>query len=155
MKKFYISLFFLTFFATAGQAAVYKWVDEEGNLLRYSDVPQKPGDQPMDMPKPALEYDSKTPAAIPEFKPSTTSAPEKKPEESQPVTAYSAVTIMNIRDDEGVRANGGVFDIKLASQPALDADATTKASAPTAGSSTLNWPPNLRWMRTPGTVMPY
>ena len=123
MKKFYISLFFLTFFATAGQAAVYKWVDEEGNLLRYSDVPQKPGDQPMDMPKPALEYDSKTPAAIPEFKPSTTSAPEKKPEESQPVTAYSAVTIMNIGDDEGVRANGGVFDIKLASQPALDADA--------------------------------
>lgn len=123
MKKFYISLFLLSFFAVTVHAAVYKWVDEEGNVLRYSDVPQKPGDKPMDVPKPALEFESKTPATVPEFKPTPSPSTKKAPEEDKPVIGYSGVTIMNIRDDEGVRANGGIFTIKLASQPALDADA--------------------------------
>lgn len=123
MKKISLSLLLLGVFAVTGQAAVYKHVDEEGNLLRYSDVPQKPGDEPMDMPPPAMEFDSKTPASAPEFKPSTSSPAAEKREERTPVTAYSAVTIMNIRDDEGIRANGGIFSIKLASQPALDAAA--------------------------------
>lgn len=123
MKKIYITLFLLGFFAVAVQAAVYKWVDDEGNVIKYSDVPQKAGDKPINVPPPAMEFDSKTPASVPEFKPPPSSTDNTRNEERKPVTAYSAVTIMNIRDDEGVRANGGIFSIKLASQPPLDAAA--------------------------------
>lgn len=123
MKKSLITILLLSVFSAAGQGAVYKHVDEEGNLLRYSDVPQKPGDQPMEMPKPALEYDSTAPeVTAPKFTPPPSST-KAQPEERKPVTAYTAVTIMNIQDDEGIRANGGVFSIQLASQPALDAAA--------------------------------
>jgi len=113
----FISLLGLTFFV---QAAVYKHVDEEGNAIKYSDIPQNPGDKPINVPPPAMEFESTTPPASTTFKSSS-----KKPEseERKPVTAYVAVTIMNIEDDQGVRANGGIFHIKLASQPALDADA--------------------------------
>ncbi|WP_455220950.1 DUF4124 domain-containing protein [Kaarinaea lacus] len=121
MKKIYISLFLLSFFAVAVQAAVYKWVDDEGNAIKYSDVPQKAGDKPIDVPPPAMEFESKTPASIPEFKPPPSSSEKAPSDERKIVTAYSAVTIMNIRDDEGIRANGGIFSIKLASQPPLDA----------------------------------
>ncbi len=122
MKNLLIALFLLSFFAVTGQAAVYKHVDEEGNVLRYSDVPQNPGDKPMDMPPPAMEFKSSTPEVTPKFTPSTSTS-RSDSEERKPATVYAAVTIMNIQDDEGVRANGGVFTIKLASQPALDADA--------------------------------
>ena len=116
-----ISLLGLAFFA---QAAVYKHVDEEGNVIKYSDVPQKPGDKPINVPPPAMEFESKTSPAVTTFKPSTSSpSKSKESEERKPVTAYVAVTIMNIEDDQGVRANGGIFNIKLASQPALDAEA--------------------------------
>jgi hypothetical protein len=124
MKKSLIAIILLSHFSAVGQAAVYKHVDEEGNVLRYSDVPQKPGDKPMDMPKPALEYDSATPeVTTPKFTPSTSSSSKPESEERKPVIAYTAVTIMNIQDDEGIRANGGIFSIQLASQPALDAAA--------------------------------
>ena len=123
MKKFilYVLLLSLTCFA---QAAVYKHVDEQGNVIKYSDVPQNPGDQPINVPPPAMEFESKTPPAVTTFTPSTSPSEEKRAsEERKPVTAYVAVTIMNIEDDQGIRANGGVFDIKLVSQPALDAEA--------------------------------
>lgn len=109
----------MSFFAFTVQAAVYKWVDEEGNVTKYSDVPQKAGDKPINVPPPAMEFQSKTPSTVPEFKPPTR-APNKTPSEETSVTAYSAVTIMNIQDDQGVRANGGVFSIQLASQPPLN-----------------------------------
>ena len=116
-----ISLLGLTFFA---QAAVYKHVDEEGNVVKYSDIPQNPGDKPINVPPPAMEFESTTPPASTTFKSSTSSSSKQSDtEERKPVTAYVAVTIMNIEDDEGIRANGGIFDIKLASQPALDAKA--------------------------------
>jgi len=122
MKKFYTSLFFLSFFAFTVQAAVYKWVDEEGNVTKYSDVPQKAGDKPINVPPPAMEFQSNTPSSVPEFKPPTPTT-DKTPSnrEEASATAYSAVTIMNIQDDQGIRANGGVFSIQLASQPPLNA----------------------------------
>lgn len=116
-----ISLLGLAFFA---QAAVYKHVDDEGNVIKYADVPQHPGDKPINVPPPAMEFESKTPPAVTTFESSSSSSKQKaESEDRKPVTAYSAVTIMNIEDDQGVRANGGVFQIILASQPALDADA--------------------------------
>ena len=105
------------------QAAVYKHVDDEGNVIKYADVPQKPGDKPINVPPPAMEFESTTPPASTIFKPSTSSSKQSEKEERKPVTAYVAVTIMNMQDDQGIRANGGVFPIKLASQPVLDNEA--------------------------------
>ncbi|HEY5602343.1 MAG TPA: DUF4124 domain-containing protein [Gammaproteobacteria bacterium] len=124
MKRAFIIICLLSFLAVTGQAAVYKHVDEEGKVIRYSDMPQKAGDEPMKVPPPALEYDSKTPASAPEFKPSPKPAPKAADsEDRKPATAYAAVTIMNIQNDEAIRANGGIYSIQLASQPALDAQA--------------------------------
>ncbi|MCI0504485.1 MAG: DUF4124 domain-containing protein [Gammaproteobacteria bacterium] len=123
MKITLITLVLLSSLAITVQAAVYKHVDEEGNVIRYSDVPQKAGDEPMKVPPPALEYDSNTPASVPEFKPVPSSPGEAQSEDRKPVTAYMAVTILNIQNDEGIRANGGIFAIQLASQPALDTEA--------------------------------
>ncbi|WP_455365318.1 hypothetical protein [Kaarinaea lacus] len=104
-------------------AAVYKHVDDEGNVIKYSDMPQKPGDKPINVPPPAMEFKSTTPPASTVFQPDTKSSKQTEKEERKPVTAYVAVTIMNMQDDQGIRANGGIFPIKLASQPALDAEA--------------------------------
>jgi hypothetical protein len=123
MKITLITLVLLSSLAITVQAAVYKHVDEEGNVIRYSDVPQKAGDEPMKVPPPALEYDSGTPASVPEFKPAPSPPDKAKNEEHKPATAYMAVTILNIQNDEGIRANGGIFAIQLASQPALDTQA--------------------------------
>ena len=114
----FISLMGFAFFV---EAAVYKHVDDEGNVIKYSDIPQYPGDKPINVPPPAMEFKSTTPPAATTFKP-TTSSTSKKPESEQrkPVAAYVAVTIMNMEDDQAIRANGGIYQIKLASQPALD-----------------------------------
>ena len=102
--------------AFSAQSAVYKHVDEHGNLIKYSDQPQKPGDKPLDLPKPAATSESSE-QPRPSFKPSKTKEPASEP---KPVTAYVAVAIIKPENEEAIRANGGIFPIELASQPALD-----------------------------------
>ncbi|MGD8884916.1 MAG: DUF4124 domain-containing protein [Gammaproteobacteria bacterium] len=106
---------------TAGQAAVYKHVDENGNVIRYSDQPQNPGDKPINVPPPAMTFDSKPPKTT-TF--STPSSSERKKEKSETLdTTYSAVTFVKPDNDEAIRANGGVFPVTVASQPALNTTA--------------------------------
>ena len=121
--KFLAFLVSLLIVLTPAYGAVYKYVDEKGNVIKYSDKPQKPGDKPISMPKPALEYQSK-PA------PETTPAPASEPTEQNPeqqeqsnITVYSAVAIIKPDDQATIRANGGSFPISVASEPALDTDA--------------------------------
>jgi len=112
----------LVCFTALAQAAVYKHVDEQGHVIKYSDKPQKPGDKPIDLPKPALTIESKP---VPESTP--TPAPQTKPAESEqqtkPETVYAAVAFIKPDDQAVIRANGGVFPVELASQPELDVDA--------------------------------
>lgn len=105
-------------------AAVYKHVDSEGNLIKYSDQPQKPGDKPLKMPKPAVETEFEKPAPG-STAPRTANQPKRKEQkqekaEKKTVTAYTAVAILKPDDEQAIRANSGVFPIELASQPALD-----------------------------------
>lgn len=105
-------------------AAVYKHVDSEGNLIKYSDQPQKPGDEPLKMPKPAIEYESeKSSIPAPRRSANQPKRKEKQPEkaERKAVLAYSAIAILKPDDEEAIRANSGVFPVEIASQPALDA----------------------------------
>ena len=102
-------------------AAVYKHVDGHGKLIKYSDQPQKPGDKPVKMSKPAMVYESEKPAKKPATKRSSNEGKKKqKNEESTAVIAYAAVAIMKPDDEEAIRANSGSFPIEVVSQPALD-----------------------------------
>lgn len=105
------------------QAAVYKHVDDEGRLIKYSDQPQKPGDKPIKMSKPAMEFESKTPAkkAKPNRDANKPKRKEREQEEKKAVVGYSAVAILKPDDEQAIRANGGSFPIEVVSQPALDA----------------------------------
>ena len=111
-----VSLVLLALSATTN-ADVYKHVDEEGKLIKYSDQPQKPGDKPITMSKPSMVYESEKPV-----QPSTPkrTVTKEKQEEPKAVTAYFAVAILKPDDEEAIRANSGTFPIQLASQPALD-----------------------------------
>lgn len=104
------------------QADVYKHVDEEGRLIKYSDQPQKPGDKPITLSKPSMTYGSKPSKNTEDERPANKpQRMEKKVEEtSRPVTTYIAVAILKPNDEESIRANGGEFSIELASQPGLD-----------------------------------
>jgi len=112
----FISLLCLAF---STNAAVYKHVDEHGNLIKYSDQPQKPGDKPLDLPKPAATSESQEQPRL-RFTPVK---PKESTGESQPVVTYAAVAIIKPENEESIRANGGMFPIELASQPELDATA--------------------------------
>jgi len=98
-------------------ADVYKHVDEDGKLIKYSDQPQKAGDKPITMSKPSMVYESEKP--VQQSQPKRTVTKEKQ-EESKAVTAYFAVAILKPDDEEAIRANSGNFPVQLASQPALD-----------------------------------
>lgn len=63
----YVLLISLVLFATALSAAVYKWVDSDGNVY-YSDIPENPDAEPVDLPefsryRPRLPEASSTGAA--------------------------------------------------------------------------------------------
>lgn len=106
------------------QAAVYKHVDSEGRLIKYSDQPQHPGDKPLDMPKPSMEYKSEKAEKQPVPKRTITKEKNKEKqseENSKAVVAYAAVAIVKPDNEEAIRANGGSFSVELASQPELDA----------------------------------
>jgi hypothetical protein len=102
-------------------AEVYKHVDEQGKVIKYSEFPQKPGDKPMSVPKSAVVIDNpEAPPAV--FTPPTKQSPDSETEQT-PVTEYVAVAIVKPDDQETIRANGGTFAIELASQPELDVKA--------------------------------
>lgn len=114
-------LLLLLCLAAFSQAAVYKHVDENGNVIKYSDQPQHPGDKPINVPPPAMTFDS-TPAKP--FRATPSSESEKTDKKSrEQETFYSAVTFIKPDDEEAIRANGGVFPVTVASQPALDTKA--------------------------------
>jgi len=122
MKNFVLLICLLSVIAPA-HAAVYKWVDEKGNAIKYSDKPQKPGDKPISMPKPALEFKSQ-PAPVTTPVPSTeTTSEEPTQQEQGNATVYSAVQILSPEDQATIRANSGSFPISIASEPELDTQA--------------------------------
>lgn len=112
-----ISLIVLPYIAVAD---IYKHVDQDGKLIKFSDQPQKPGDKPVSVSKPAMVYESKKPASKAEPKRSNVSKKKRIEEQAKPVIGYSAVAIMKPNDDEAIRANNGQITVKLVSQPALD-----------------------------------
>jgi hypothetical protein len=89
-------------------AKVYKWTDEEGNVI-YSDTP-RPG---------AVEIDIPTePAGIVPVPPEKIPAP--KPLEA--AAGYGSLIIASPRSDQVIEDAGGAVNVSLALAPALQAD---------------------------------
>jgi hypothetical protein len=103
----------LSLTAATAQAEVYKHVDEDGNVS-YADHPQHPGDKPINVPPPAMTFDSKPP------KPTSSSTPAKPKAESKPDVTYQMLKITSPANDQAIRANGGSFPITVASRPGLN-----------------------------------
>ncbi len=121
VKLFCVCVILVIFLPHIAYSAVYKHVDDEGRLIKYSDQPQKAGDKPVEMSKPSMVYESEKPAQKSTPKRTVTKEKRKEKEEPKAVIAYSAVAILKPENEEAIRANSGSFPIKLASQPALDA----------------------------------
>ncbi|MDH5484764.1 MAG: DUF4124 domain-containing protein [Gammaproteobacteria bacterium] len=110
MKRI-LPLLLLITVSFAAHAGIYKWVDENGEVI-YSDKPRT--DNMKEHVPPALQV---TPAIKPKPK-------AEKPLEEQPaVTAYTDFTITSPANDETIRNTAGNFSVKLALKPALDTKA--------------------------------
>lgn len=120
VKLFCVCLLLVIFLPHIAYSAVYKHVDDEGRLIKYSDQPQKAGDKPVEMSKPSMIYESEKPEKASVPKRTTTKEKRNENEGSKAVIAYSAVAILKPDDEEAIRANSGSFPVELASQPALD-----------------------------------
>ena len=104
MKPVAAMLFAMLLPPLLATAEIYKWVDDEGNIV-YSDTPnnraeeyQPPGLNAIQMPKPAPKTE-----------------PEKKPE----APGYQSFRIVSPKPEQVVRDNSGNLTIQLASKPPL------------------------------------
>lgn len=109
MRRF--ALLLLCWLPLVASAAVYKWVDERGNVV-YSDKPRE-GAKEINLPPPSVYSPPAAPAgAVP---PSA--------EEKPAAAGYSNVAIVNPRKDETIWNNTGTLTVQVALEPGLNAAA--------------------------------
>lgn len=109
MKQLSLALSLLLF-STAGQAELYKWVDEEGNT-HYSDSPTTSKAKPFTPPgittTPAVKVPPQAPKAV----------------VPQPAAfKYNDIKIVSPGQDATIRSNPGNITIAFESVPALNTD---------------------------------
>lgn len=109
MKRLVVSL--LCCLPLATPAAIYKWVDEQGNVV-YSDKPH-PGAQELNLPPPSVY----SPAPI------TTRTAVGTSSKRDAEDGYTEVAIVQPQQDETIRDNTGMVMVQVALQPALKTDA--------------------------------
>ncbi len=104
MKPVAVILFAILLSPLPASAEIYKWVDDEGNIV-YSDTPNNR----------AEEYEPPSLNAIPMPKPAPKSEQKKKPESP----GYQSFRIVSPAPEQVVRDNSGNLTIQLASKPPL------------------------------------
>lgn len=113
MKKL---LMILLITAVPVHAAIYRWVDENGNIV-YSDEPHPQSEQielngtstyqPVEIPQSALPDDEVSEETDAE-----------SPNDAAPVPDYQ-VEVVQPQNDQGLRANDGMVTVNLRVQPSL------------------------------------
>lgn len=103
-------LFLYWLLPVAVHAAVYKWVDEEGNVV-YSDKPRA-GATELNLPPPSVYTPSTTPPAA--------KAARKKGKED---SAGYRVLIVSPQQDETIRDNTGAVTVQMVLEPSLNVEA--------------------------------
>jgi len=108
-----ISLLFTLLLALPGQAAMYKWVDEQGNIS-FSDRPQ-PGAEQLEEVR-VQTY--KAPSL-----PATLRSGDQEKAETEAPAGYDKFRIVNPEPEEAIRDNGGTVVVQLNIVPGLQAEA--------------------------------
>lgn len=106
----FLTIILLISTSTVVFAAVYKHVDEEGNVT-YADEPQKKGDKPISLPEPTTI--KITPA------PKSSTSSEGKSASEKKTVSYESVEITNPANDQAIRSNSGDITIQINSSPPL------------------------------------
>ena len=101
-----LSLFLCLLMPPYTQAAIYKIVDEEGNV-HYSDQPS-PGAKEVDLPPPSVY----TP-------PKMTNPTRSVVEQKDSRTVYQGLRILTPKNDEAIRSNNGDLSVRLEVKPRL------------------------------------
>ncbi len=103
-------LFLCWLLPLAASAAVYKWIDEEGNVV-YSDKPRA-GAKKLNLPPPSVYTPPSTPPAA--------KATRKKEKED---SAGYRVLIVSPQQDETIRDNTGAVTVQMVLEPSLNVEA--------------------------------
>lgn len=114
MRTIFLSVLLL--FTASADAALYKWLDQNGEVV-YSDEPPYEGAEPLNPP-------SITTTPPVKYKPKPVAKP--KPEavqKSAPTNTYTELRIDSPKDDEAIRDNVGNLTVTLVVTPALDVEA--------------------------------
>ncbi|NOZ53987.1 MAG: DUF4124 domain-containing protein [Gammaproteobacteria bacterium] len=106
---------------THSEAAIYKQVDEQGNIT-YSDVATKKDEAPVSLPKVMTFKPLVTPQQIQQIR-SNNEPVKGEPDNSPTGSRYSSLQIDQPSNDQAIRANGGIFPVQLTSNPTLNANA--------------------------------
>lgn len=110
-------LLLTAFFLAPAQAEVYKYLDEQGNVV-FSDRQNPSGEDEV--------VDISPPNTIPSTRgtrPTVKMAPPQSKASSKPQDLYSSLSIVHPVHDSSVRANDGNLTVKIESEPPLDAGA--------------------------------
>jgi len=102
---------------THSQAAVYKQVDDQGNIT-YSDVATKKDEKPITPPKVMTFKPLATPQQIQE-----TQSKRPASNENASTTRYLDLQIAQPGNDQTIRANGGILSVQLTANPELNSSA--------------------------------
>ncbi len=100
--------------ATDALAAIYKTVDEDGNVV-FTDVPPAKGDGAAVDLSAGNRY---APAPVTTPLPAPAAAQEE--EEEQEITSYERIGILAPANDEAIRDNAGNLSVRYALSPSLD-----------------------------------
>ena len=109
-----LSILFILLFSLPVQAALYKWLDENGEVV-YSDEPPFEGAEQLDPP--AL---TTTPAVK---APPAEAKPAQEPQQPKPAAIeYKEIRLSKPANDEAVRDNAGNVTFEFVVTPALQAN---------------------------------
>ncbi len=106
-------IFFLFLASSNAFAAMYKQIDEEGNVS-YTDTPPYDGASPLDAPGLTFIPPTKVAKKKPEKNQAEVSSQETK------VTKYKSLKVESPVNDETIRDNNGNFSVSIAIEPALN-----------------------------------
>lgn len=109
-----LSILFILMFCLPAQAALYKWLDENGEVV-YSDEPPYEGAEQLDPPPLTTTPAVKAPPA--KAKPTQ----EPQPPKSAAVE-YKEIRLSKPADDEAVRNNAGNVTFEFVVTPALQTE---------------------------------
>jgi hypothetical protein len=110
-----ISLLLLCMLVFPAQAEIYRWVDDNGNVI-FSDEPPHPQAETIELPA-STTY---TPAVEPMLDDAVGEKPDSEPDADEAMVPDYQLRIISPANDESVWVNNGNVTVSMIVEPALD-----------------------------------